>query len=126
MALSGSTAIVGARYDDDAGTNSGSVYLFDAATGSQIAKLTASDAAANDWFGSSVAISGTTALVGAYNDDDAGSSSGSAYLFRFCLFPPVGDNNLDCRVDLRDFALMAGNWLVDCLLEPSAPACLGP
>jgi len=120
VAISGSTAIVGARYDDD----SGSAYLFDVATGGQLFKLTASDAAAGDVFGVSVAISGATALVGARWDDDAGTDSGSAYLF--CLFPPVGDINLDCRVDLTDFALMAGNWLVDCLLEPSNPACQAP
>ena len=92
----------------------------------QLVKLTASDAAAGDVFGDSVAISGSTALVGAWSNDDAGSFSGSAYLFRFCLFPPVGDINLDCRVDLRDFALMAGNWLVDCLFDPSNPACQAP
>jgi len=43
-----------------------------------------------------------------------------------CLFSPVGAIKLDCRVDLRDFALMAGNWLVDCILEPSDPACQEP
>ncbi len=47
----------------------------------QTAKLTASDAAANDNFGYSVAISGDTAVVGAYHDDDGGSESGSAYVF---------------------------------------------
>jgi FG-GAP repeat len=83
VAISGTTAIVGARCNDDAGSNSGSAYLFDTITGLQIAKLTASDAAADDKFGWSVAISGTTAIVGAYLDDDAGpnSASGSAYLF---------------------------------------------
>jgi len=55
--------------------------LFDVATGNQLAKLTASDAAASDWFGFSVAISSNRALVGAYLDDDGGSASGSAYLF---------------------------------------------
>ncbi len=44
-------------------------------------KLSASDAAAANQFGSSVALSGDTALVGAYLDDDAGSSSGSAYVY---------------------------------------------
>ena len=34
------------------------------------AKLTASDAAAGDQFGASVSISGDTALVGAFTDDD--------------------------------------------------------
>ena len=45
------------------------------------AKLTASDAAAGDFFGASVAISGDTIVVGAHLNDDAGSDSGSAYVF---------------------------------------------
>jgi hypothetical protein len=44
-------------------------------------KLTASDGAAEDWFGHSVAIAGDYALVGAYANDDNGSASGSAYIF---------------------------------------------
>ena len=43
------------------------------------AKLTASDAAAGDYFGGSVALSGDTAVVGTQWDDDAGS----AYVFRW-------------------------------------------
>ena len=81
VAISGATAIVGASYDDDNGSQSGSAYLFDTTTGRQIAKLLANDGAAGDFFGRSVAISGTTAVVGAYLDDDNGTSSGSAYLF---------------------------------------------
>jgi len=83
VSLSGDTALVGASGDDDAGSNSGSAYVF-VRTGmawSQEAKLTASDGAANDRFGRAVALSGDTALVGAYGDDDAGSESGSAYVF---------------------------------------------
>jgi hypothetical protein len=48
---------------------------------SQQAKLVASDAAMGDNFGYDVAISGDTAVVGAYGDDDLGLSSGSAYVF---------------------------------------------
>ena len=81
VAISGNTALVGNPRDDDAGSSSGSAYLFDITTGSQIAKLTASDAATDDLFGLSVAISGNTAIVGAHSNDDAGSFSGSAYLF---------------------------------------------
>ncbi len=44
-------------------------------------RLAASDGAANDQFGWSVAISGDQAVVGAWADDDAGSASGSAYIF---------------------------------------------
>jgi len=76
VAISGKTAIVGAN-GDDAGRFSGSAYLFDVTTGKQLAKLTATDAAAYDSFGVSVAISGNTAIIGANGDDDGGS----AYLF---------------------------------------------
>ena len=55
--------------------------MFDATTGNQISKLTANDAMRGDYFGESVGISGNTAIVGAYADDDAGVESGSAYLF---------------------------------------------
>jgi len=78
VAISGNTAIVGATGDDDNGSSSGSAYLFDIASGLQLAKLTANDGAANDEFGWSVAISGNTAIVGAPYD---GYDTGSAYLF---------------------------------------------
>jgi hypothetical protein len=84
----GSTAIVGAYEDDDNGqSNSGSVYIFvrSGGTWTQQQKLTAgADAGASDQFGISVSISsdGSTAIVGAYEDDDNGqSNSGSAYIF---------------------------------------------
>ena len=41
----------------------------------------ASDGAAGDWFGISVAVEGDTAVIGAYGDDDHGADSGSAYVF---------------------------------------------
>jgi len=88
VSISGDTAIVGAVFDDDAcptdpDCNSGSAYVFvkNGATWTRTAKLTASDAAADDFFGDSVSISGDTAIVGAPRDDDAGSFSGSAYVF---------------------------------------------
>ncbi len=81
VAVSGTMAVVGALFEDDNGSNSGAAYLFDTATGQQIAKLLSGDGAVGDYFGRSVAISGTTALVGAFADDDNGSGSGSAYVF---------------------------------------------
>ena len=81
VAISGSTAIIGAYGDNDAGANSGSAYLFDTTTGQQFFKLTASDAAMGDDFGFSVALAGTTAIVGTHKDDDGGMDSGSAYVF---------------------------------------------
>ena len=83
VAISGNTAIVAAFNDDDGGDLSGSAYLFNTTTGEELFKLTASDADEGDNFGCSVAISGNTAIVGAWANDDAGyrSNSGSAYLF---------------------------------------------
>lgn len=81
VALSGTTALVGSRYDDDLGALSGSAYLFDTTTGQQTIKLFAEDGAETDSFGFSVAIDGTTALVGARFNNDHGWNSGSAYLF---------------------------------------------
>ena len=48
-------------------------------------KLTASDGAADDYFGWSVAISGDYAVVGAGGGDDAGLNSGSAYIYDFTI-----------------------------------------
>ena len=44
-------------------------------------KIKASDGAASDLFGRSVAVGSGRIVVGAYQDDDGGSSSGSAYIF---------------------------------------------
>ena len=60
--------MVGAPLDDGAaGINQGSAYVFVRSGGvwSQQQKLLASDAAAGDAFGCSVAISGETVVVGA-------------------------------------------------------------
>jgi uncharacterized repeat protein (TIGR01451 family) len=85
VSLSGGRALVGARLDDDNGNTSGSAYVFDfdGTSWSETAKLTSADGAASDWFGESVSLSGDRALVGAYRDNDNGSSSGSAYVFDF-------------------------------------------
>ncbi len=83
VAVDGDTAVIGAYYDDDAGDDSGSAYVFvrNGSSWSQQAKLTASDARLNDLFGKSVAVDGDTVVIGADRDDDAGLSSGSAYVF---------------------------------------------
>ena len=83
VSVSDNTAIVGAHGDSDFGENSGSVYVFqDGGSGwTEVAKLTAADAAAEDRFGYSVSVRDGTAIIGALTDDDRGSDSGSAYLF---------------------------------------------
>jgi len=83
VAIDGDMAIVGSPYDDDAGTSSGSAYVFvrNGDMWEETKKLTARDTAAGDYFGWSVAISGDVVIVGADEDDDAGGDSGSAYVF---------------------------------------------
>ncbi len=85
VALSGDTALISARRDDDdvMGIDSGSAYVFtrSGSVWTEQAKLTANDGAANDRFGRSVALSGDTALIGAMFQDNKGENSGSAYIF---------------------------------------------
>ncbi|MCB9838410.1 MAG: hypothetical protein H6813_03645 [Phycisphaeraceae bacterium] len=81
VAIRGGQVVVGAWGDDDNGANAGSAYVFDAATGLQIAKLLPGDGSAGEYFGWSVAVSDGVAAVGAWFDDSAGAQSGSAYLF---------------------------------------------
>lgn len=83
VSLSGDTALIGASGNDDAGKDSGSAYIFTRSSGkwAQDQKLLASDGAAGDTFGYSVAIWNDLATVGAYWDDDRGDFSGSTYSF---------------------------------------------
>jgi hypothetical protein len=98
VAISGNTAIVGAPYDDDLGSKSGSAYLFNATTGAQSFKLLASHGRIDDLFGYSVAISGNFAIVGSPRSDLIGENSGSAYVYNttngiqmFKLLPISGE-----------------------------------
>ena len=83
VALDGETALIGAYQEDSQGANAGAAYVFvqSGTVWSLQARLVSSDIAVDDFFGWSVALSGDTALVGAYKDDDNGSESGSAYVF---------------------------------------------
>ena len=68
VSVSGDTAVVGAYYKN---SHKGAAYVFvrSGTIWNQQAKLTASDAAAGDFFGYSVSVSGDTAVVGAYGKD---------------------------------------------------------
>jgi hypothetical protein len=84
VAISGDTVVVGASLDDGAaGSDQGSAYVFVRSGGvwSQQQKLEASDAAASDHFGASVAISGETIVVGAPFGNGPAGDQGSAYVF---------------------------------------------
>ena len=83
-AINGSFLAVTSWRDNPAGNDSGSVYVW-RKVGSEWLfdqKLIASDAATLDQFGRSVWISGNLMVVGAWRNDDDGSDSGCAYVFR--------------------------------------------
>ena len=85
VAVSGSTVVVGAPHHE-VGPNAseGAAYVFVESGGiwSQQAELTASDGAADDKFGWSVAVSGSAAVVGAYlKTVGSNTQQGAAYVF---------------------------------------------
>ena len=85
IAIAGDTIAVGVAADDvGANVNQGSVRVFvrNGTTWSQQATLTAADGAVSDGFGSSVALSGDTLVVGVPNDTvGANSTQGSVRIY---------------------------------------------
>ena len=79
VALCGDRAILGAPFSGVDGGSSGAAYVFARAGGTwtETQRITASDAAASDYFGIAVALDADTAIVGADYDD----LMGSAYVF---------------------------------------------
>lgn len=86
-AISGNTALVGARVGDlrpSIDQNRGAAYVFtrSGTTWTQQAKLVAADAEPGDSFGGTVALDRDTAVIGADLDDiDGNANQGSAYIF---------------------------------------------
>jgi hypothetical protein len=80
VAASGDTLVVGAPYSD---VWAGAAYTYSNAGGvwGGEQKLSFSNNSGSDIVGLSVAISGDTALVGAYGDDVGATDSGSVYIF---------------------------------------------
>ena len=64
VAISGNILAVAAEGDDDNGSSSGSVYLYDLANSNEETKIKASNGTLSDFFGTSVALSGNTLAVG--------------------------------------------------------------
>ncbi len=84
--------LVGAPYDGDAGSFAGAAYMYRGGVSgidpTTEVQLTASNAAANDFFGHSVAVAGDLngdgyddVVVGAYGNDDGATDGGAAYVW---------------------------------------------
>jgi len=81
VAVGSGRIVVGANYDDDNGSQSGSAYIFDL-DGNQLGIITASDGAAGDYFGESVAVGSGRIVVGAkHHNVGSNVDQGSAYIF---------------------------------------------
>jgi hypothetical protein len=78
VSTNGTLVAVGAPFDDDRGTSSGAVYLFNATTGAFVSKIVPADGAASDQFGIAVDLVGNNLAVGAWGDD---GGAGSVYVF---------------------------------------------
>ncbi len=91
----GSTALIGASNKSDSpNTGNGAAYIFtrSGSVWTQQVKLNASDRANNDIFARAVALSGdgNTALIGAQNEDDSGTTNnGAAYVYVAALPTPT-------------------------------------
>ncbi|KAA3638102.1 MAG: hypothetical protein DWP95_13305, partial [Proteobacteria bacterium] len=81
--LTADRILIGAYFDDDNGIASGSAYVFELNSGvwSQVQKLTADDASANNFFGSAVSVDNNRAMIGAFMADGESVGSGAVYVF---------------------------------------------
>jgi len=99
--LEGDQLVVGAPWDDDRGSRSGSVYLFQRTGGvwSQTGKLAPSALRAGDQFGHDVSLDGERLAVGAAYTDTLEQDAGVAYVL----------------------ARQAGTWAIEARLEAGEP-----
>ena len=82
VAIWGDYALAGAYREDGTGDRQGAAYLFDISTGTQIAKLRASDPEDADFFGISVAMNEDRIMVGAHREaSGADNDQGAVYVF---------------------------------------------
>lgn len=83
VAVADGVILVGAVFDAQFGFGAGAAYVFEQGPGgwAQVAKLVPPELERQDRLGESVALQGTTAVVCAKGDDDAGADKGAAYVY---------------------------------------------
>ncbi len=83
VSISDNYTVIGAQYDDEFGQWSGASYIyhFDGLNWTEVTKITASDGAEFDKFGTSVSVDGDFIIVGSNGDDGNANDSGTAYIF---------------------------------------------
>ncbi|KAJ5073903.1 hypothetical protein M0811_08176 [Anaeramoeba ignava] len=109
---------VGAPYHNTVGTASGYVYIFTRSVEvwSQTAKLSPSNLAAFDKFGSSLSMYNNLLLIGAPNHNSSASAAGSAYLFTrsvtWSQTSEIVPNSLSAGSRFGSSVSISGNFLV--------------
>lgn len=83
VAIDGNLAVAGAPNDDLPNENSGVVKVYNVTTGALVHALTNPTPAVDDYFGSSVSITGNRLIAGAPGDDTGSNNAGSAYIYDF-------------------------------------------
>ena len=83
VAVDGNLMAVGSPFDDDAGINSGAVYVYDLSSGEPtfMTKLLSPTPSPSDAFGSSVVVSGSRIAVGVEKDDTGAENAGSVFVY---------------------------------------------
>jgi hypothetical protein len=92
VAIAGTTAVITALQGDGMQADQGAAYVFNESGGSwaETQKLFASDGASGDYFGCSVSLSGSTAIIGAMFASPGGNFwQGAAYMYSAPSNPPV-------------------------------------
>lgn len=127
VGLEGDRAVVGALRDDDGAANGGSAYvlLWELNNWTQVTKLTAPDALANDRFGETVDVEGDRVLVGAPDGDVGVTNSGAVYLFEvddlgtadpfddiWTMEAEVATSHAATDNDFGSSAAISGDWFV--------------
>lgn len=119
----GDTVVVGAPGYDQAGGDSGAIFIYRKGTGDWALEsmVIPADTSAGDYFGSAVAIYQNRILAGAYADDDSMGASGSAYIFlrsdgawnqeiKLHASTPEMEAYFGSSVDIQDSLAVVGAW----------------
>lgn len=104
LALDGNYAALGSKNDDDLGSNSGAVYVFDVSDGELLRKITPESdepgSEAGDEFGYSLAIDSTRLVIGSRKAESGGVRTGVVYMYDITtgtkirkFVAPDGENN---------------------------------
>ena len=122
IAVHGDTMFAGIRTDDDVAPDSGSVYVYDLNNlhSQPLYKITAFDGAQNDRFGTSVAVTADKIFVGADQDDDNVTNSGSVYVYdrndlnaqptKLTAFDGASSDNFGWSVAADSNNVVVGAW----------------